>query len=645
MASVTQSSTPLPNASSTTPVPNPSNTPGSQQEDVVMVSSLEQRTLSPEWFLYTELTKSLLGERAVFIVDILISLGRLSVGEICSRAPSSMNTRSVKATLVSLIQLRCIKYVEETIGNSGKTATYYYFNEEGLLLFLYSGFIIEELGKRVANSDIATQIVQNILSLGSLTLNDYLQSCDPQVPKRDVTSVFVQLCEGGFLTAISKIHYTPIKSLWDELYIKAYNAIPRNSTMSDLKKRNEAKSKAKTEFLQILNSANDLSKVLTIDPQTSLRTVAGNVPLTINLGRFLKIRRSRQLAQLARTRIGSIPSQVYNVALKITEQKSLQPVDPLTQTGLLQDLDEAKSINEEQELLEEKNTGVSFSAIDIAKCLPESLDLRNTLTTSLRPNKRGLNTNGQLPTKKLKTEDGFVIPPLPNPQQEQEQEEDYNEDDDPIEEDDDNPHSISLVNGHLKLLASKSIPFLREVRPGVYYVPYTKAIPILKTLTYDYIIAATLGPSAMRICRCIRENNLVSEKFINSTALMREKDIRTTIGSLIKYNVIEIQEVPRTADRAASRAVFLFRSKERHAYNFMKQNLAWNLANLIHKKERLKEDNSTLLTKANRDDVKGKETELLLPSELNQLKMVNERELNIWTRTSRMLSLWEVFKF
>lgn len=642
MASVAQSQTPISNAASTTPGPDASNGDGSQQEDIFMVSSLEQRTLSPEWFLYTELAKSLLGERAAFIVDILVSLGRLSVGEICSRAPSTMNSRSIKATLVSLIQLRCVKYLEESVGNSGRTITYYYFNEEGLLLSLYSGFIIEELGKRVSNSTLGTQIVQNILSLGSLTLNDYLQSCDPQIPKRDVIAVFVQLCEGGFLTAISRVHYTPIKALWDELYMKAYNAIPGNSTLSDLKKRAEAKSKAKTEFLQILNSVNDLSKVLTTDPQTSLRTVIGNAPLTINFDRFLKMRRSKQLVQLARTRVGSIPSQVYNIVFQLTEQKSLPPVDPLTQTGLLQDLDEAKSINEEHELLEEKNAGLTFSAIDIAKYLPESLDLRNTLTTTLR-NKRGADSNDQLPTKKLKTEDGFLIPSLPNGQQEQE--EDDNDDGDPIDEEDSNPHSVSLVNGHLKLLASTSIPFLKEVRPGVFYVPYTKVIPILKTLTYDYVIASTLGPSAMRICRCIRENNLVSEKFINSTALMKEKDIRTTIGSLIKYNVIEIQEVPRTADRAASRAVFLFRSKEIHAYNFMKQNFAWNLANLIHKKERLKEDNSTLLAKANRDDVKGKETELLLPSELNQLKMVNERELNIWIRVSRMLSIWEIFKF
>ncbi|AQZ11993.1 RPC82 (YPR190C) [Zygosaccharomyces parabailii] len=645
MASVAPS-TVAAGAASVTPALESSGTSGVPSEDLVAVSSLEQRTLSPERFLYSELAKSLLGERAAFVVNILLSLGRLTVAEICTRAPSSMNARSVKTTLVSLIQLRCVKYIEETVGTTGRTATYYYFNQEGLLLFLYSGCIIEELGKRVSDPAMTSQIVQNVLSLGSITLNEYLESCDPQISRRDVTSIFVQLCEGGFLTAISKVHYTPVKVLWDKLYEKEYSAIPRNSTLSDLKKRNEAKSKAKTQFLQTLASVEDLSRVLTIDPKTSLRTVVGSVPLTINLDRFLKIRRSKQLVQLAKTRVGSIPAQVYGVALQITEQRSPNLVDPLTQTGLLQDLDEAISIREDEELMEEKTSGITFNAIDIGKYLPNSLDLRGTLSATLKSNKRGTNSHAQHPIKKMKTENGFAVPSLPGTQSaNSENAEEDTDEFDQLDEDGSNPHSASLINGHLKLLASTSIPFLKEIRPGVFYVPYTKVMPILRRLTYDYIIASTLGPSAMRICRCVRENNLVSEKFINSTALMKEKDSRTTIGSLIKYNVIEIQEVPRTADRAASRAVFLFRSRETHAYNFMKQNLVWNIANLLYKKERLKEDNMTLLTKANRDDVKGKETELLLPSELNQLKMVNERELNIWTRVARLLSLWEAFKF
>lgn len=76
----------------------------------------------------------------------------------------------------------------------------------------------------------------------------------------------------------------------------------------------------------------------------------------------------------------------------------------------------------------------------------------------------------------------------------------------------------------------------------------------------------------------------------------------------------------------------------------MKLNLTWNLARLISKLETLKEENATLLKKANRDDVKGREMELLLASEINQLKVVNDRELNGLVRRHRLLSLWEVFK-
>ncbi|QLL33704.1 hypothetical protein HG536_0F00280 [Torulaspora globosa] len=624
---------------SATPAATPTPAASNAADDTVTLSSLEQRTLNPEWFLYTELARFYLGERAALIIDLLISKGRLSVFEILERSPS-LDARSIRTALVSLIQVRCVRYWEE-VAPSGRSTTYYYFNEDGLLLFLYSGLIIEEVSQQVPQSDLAAQIAQSILSLGSITVKDFLHNFESS--KNEILSVFVQLCESGFLSPLSKLHYAPLNDLWTHLYEKEYDAIPRTSTLSDLKKRTEAKGKAKVEFQKLLSAANDTSSILTVDPETSLRTVVNTAPLVLNLERFLKSRRSKQLVKLAKTRTGSVPAEIYKVALAISERKTPPLVDPMKRTGLLQELDEAKAIEEDLELMEEKTQGVTFNAIDISKYLPSTFDLRGTMVSTLKGTRNSNDTGGQ-PNKRLKTEDGFVIPPLPkniNNEVDQNEDEDFEDFDD----NDPDPHSISLINNHLRLLASSSIPFLKESRPGVYYVPYSKLVPALKSSVYDYLLASTLGPSAMRIRRCICANSLVSEKVINSTALMKEKDIRSTIASLVKYNVVEIQEVPRTADRAASRAVFLFRSKERHAYDFMKQNLAWNIGNLLFKKEKLKEENIDLLTKANRDDVKGRESELLLPSELNQLRMVNERELNIITRVCRVLSLWEVFKF
>ncbi|CCD26904.1 DNA-directed RNA polymerase III subunit C82 NDAI_0J00120 [Naumovozyma dairenensis CBS 421] len=650
------------NNNTTTPsIANGSNTNNPQDSDpntTISVSSLEQRTLAPERFLYVELVKSHLGERASKMVELLLSLGRLSVHDMVDKL-TNFTYESAKATLVSLIQLRCVRYLEET-SFSGKKTTYYYYNEDGFLLFLYSGSIIEEMHnyfpQRAKSQDsklsLAAHIIQNILSLGSVTLKDYLQSASSDISTHELTAMFVQLVESEFLIPITKLNYTPINDLWNLLFEKEYKLIPRTSTLSDLKKRTEAKAKAKEQFENLLNVSNNTSKIITTDPRTSLKTVIKTIPLTFNLDRFLKIRRTKQLTHFAKSRISSASSQVYKIALKLTEQKSPNLYNPLIKTGLLQDLDEAIGIKEELELKEEKTPGVTFNAIDVSKHMTPYINLTGTLTSFVKKNsnnKRSNDESNDANNKRLKTEDGFTIPSLPaglesiQEDDNEDQNQNQNQDDMEFDENDTDPHSITLINNHLKLLASSKIPFLQETRPGVFYVPYSKLIPMLKSSMYDYILVSTLGPSAMRIRRCITVNGLVSEKVITQTALMKEKDIRSTISSLIKYNVVEIQEVPRTADRAASRAVFLFRCNEKQSYNFMKQNLTWNIANLLYKKEILRNENSTLLTKANRDDVKGREAELLLPSELNQLKMVNERELNTFGRISRVLSLWEVF--
>ena len=207
-------------------VANEANTAAVGEDQPIDVSSLEQRTLTPERFLYVELVKSNLGERAAKIIDLLLSLGRLTVHEIAVKAPD-FNVKIIKATLVSLIQLRCVKYLDE-VSLSGKKSTYYYYNEDGLILCLYSGLIIEELNNYLpqrsktdpeSSLSLAAQVVQNILTLGSVTLRDYLEDVQPPQLKHELTATFVTLCESGFLVPLTKLNYTPINDLWHLLYL------------------------------------------------------------------------------------------------------------------------------------------------------------------------------------------------------------------------------------------------------------------------------------------------------------------------------------------------------------------------------------------------------------------------------------------
>lgn len=618
-------------------------------ENNIAVSSLELRTLNPETFLYTELIKCHLGERASLVLSILLNKGRMSARELTEKIPD-LSLKNIKSILVTLIQLRCVRYFEET-ALSGRKTVYYYFNEDGILLMLYAGDIIqsvEEFFQSIDPYGIATQIVQNVLALGSVTTKDYLQSITDDQSGNQVSFIFVKLCEIGFLTPLTSIHYIPIQDLWKQLYDKEYKSIPRTSTLSDLKKRNEAKAKAKVQFNNLLKGK-DIASIITVDSKTSLRKISDSIPLTFNLERFLKARRSKHLVEFSKVRVGKTPSLIYETALRVTETHAPSLNDPLFKTGLLQDLEEKNSIWEDLANDEQNLPGVSFNAIDLVRNLPSSVDLRGTLTNKQKQKKRTTTQNQSESSKRIKTEDGFLLSQLSTANNGDLDSID-DEDDECIDldldfnEDDSDPHSISLISAHLKLLSTSQIPFIKESKPGLYFIPYTILIPMLKSYVYDSLIASTLGASAHRILRCIRDNNLVTEKVINNTALMKEKDIRTVIANLVRYNAIEIQEVPRTVDRSASRSVFLFRTNQYHAYAFLKQNLMWNIANLLHKIENLKEENFTLLTKANRDDVKGNEIELLLPSELNQLKMVNDRELNASVRKARLLFIWEVFE-
>ncbi|KAL6950728.1 hypothetical protein ACO0QE_000009 [Hanseniaspora vineae] len=641
--------------------------------------SLELKTIHSESFLFTNLVQAYLGERASEVINVLISKGRLNCRDI-SRL-TKIDYKTVKKALISLIQLKCVSYFEDKdtlnggVSSSNQGNVYYSYNEEGIVTLLYSGEIISQVTKLYSNHHLLSknssykligEILQNVLQYGSLNPSDFIASLTNDNTSTQIyQTIFIQLVEDNFLVPIKPIDYCPIQDLWHLLYTKEYKAIPKSSTLSDLKKREQAKGKAKESFNKLTDrSYSSSSNAITTDKKTLLRKIGDDVYLTFNLQRYFKHKRSNHLVQLCASTVGKIPSKILESALRYTERSSPNVCDPLSKTGLLEDLSELEAIKDELTLQEEKNNGVTFNAIDISKILNYNVVLQNSLLSKLKDkstknkNNKRKQANSSASNKKIKLENGATLNDIPEADEHEAENEDGNDDNDDDDDDDDDileaqldsessSHSIPLINAHLKLLSDPNaqVQFLRESRAGLYYVPYSSLTPLLKCYTYDALIESTLGLSALRLLRSIRINRLVTEKTLNNLVLFNEKDVRSILSKLLKCQSVEIQEMPRTMDRAASRSVFLFRNNQQHALQFMEKNLCWNIANLIFKTELLKKENQILLEKAEREDVKGREEELLLSSELNQLKMVNERELNSLTRMNRLISLWEVFKF
>ena len=110
---------------------------------------------------------------------------------------------------------------------------------------------------------------------------------------------------------------------------------------------------------------------------------------------------------------------------------------------------------------------------------------------------------------------------------------------------------------------------------------------------------------------------------------------------MVKANVVEIQEVPRSADRAASKTFYLFRHKEN--YEFLVNCLVYDMAMILNGIEKFKSEHHILLEKCNRIDVQGQEEQLLLESELKTLHGLQNREISNIVKLNRLVTLFSIF--
>lgn len=584
------------------------------------------KTQSPFSYLYTSVARNHLGEIAAVILSTLISYGRLNVRELSTR--SKIPLKLVKTSLVSLIQLNCIKYWRD----ESSKQYFYTFDESGILILLHSGDIISHIKSNYGED--SAEVIQNIIENGHIKVEDYLSNVGDEEEKYNKQNIFVKLYQAGWLVRLQGFDLNPLDDLWEKMYQGILKDTPRSATTSEIKRVNEAKEKTKVKFKDLLESGNLPGDIFTTE--SGIQKIRSHIIMKFNLSRFEKHLRTIALSEFAKSRIGILTAKVYEVALSIVEKNSPDLKYPFNEiSGLINDPEEERQYisSIENELIDNKK--ITFNVRDLISKLPEEIDLRNSILTHnfLKPGKkRGFDFEHDVPTKKIKTE---------NEEFEVSQTNDFESN-----TDNSDPHSLSLVQHHLKLLSSSSsIPFLVEMSAGNYYIPYISIVKLLKDFTYDTLIKTTLGISSLRVLKCLKSLKLADEKTLSNSVLLKEKTVRNEVYRLINMNVIEIQEVPRSADRAASKTFYLFRHKPTSAYNYLTHSLVFSMGEILTNIQSFKNDHKILLEKCEREDVKGHEEELLLESELKTLKELQVREINNVARFNRIKTLYNIFKF
>ncbi|EEQ36912.1 putative DNA-directed RNA polymerase III subunit [Clavispora lusitaniae] len=592
-----------------------------------MTSALTEsaKTQSPFSYLYTRVALNHLGETSAIIISTLISYGRLTAKDISIK--SKLTLKQVKIALVSLIQLNCIQYWKE---NSSKSV-FYTFNDRGIITLLHAGDIIARIKSQYGEK--AAELVQNIIENGNITVKDFISTLSDEQEKYDNMAILVKLFNDGWLHRLQIFNYHPAEDLWNKMYQETLKNTPRSATTSEIKRVAEATEKTKIKFNDLFLSGNESKDVFIVE--SGIHQLKSSITLGFNLSRFEKHLRSRALSDMAKSRLGLLTGFIYEQCCSLIEQKSADLRHRYQDiSGLITNPEEERVFlsSVENALVDSKMT--VFTIRDLMRHLPPDLDLRNSILTQnfLKPAKR-VNVNGtDQPHKKIKLEDGSAITEM-----------DIEFESDFHAENGDGPLSMTLVAEHLRLLTFNTVPFLFEVAPGSYTIPFLQLSKHVKQFHYEALIKTTMGTNALRILKCIKAMKLVDEKAISNSVLLKERTVKNELYHLINMNVIEIQEVPRSADRAASKTFYLFRHKDASSYRFLSHALAFNMGDILTNIESFKAEHKILLEKCEREDVKGHEEELLLESELKTLRDLQLREISNIGRFNRVKWLFTVF--
>lgn len=566
------------------------------------------RTQSPESFLFTSLVKSHLGEQLALLVSTLISHGTLSISQLVSY--TKLPVYNIKQTLVSLVQMNIVTYYTDV-----NSVTRYSFQDSGCLKLVYSGEIINSVSK-IYQDDLTTKIVQSVLQFGYLT---YLNYQDLESGSEDQ---FLQLISDKWLIPINKQFFQTKYDLYDEIFKKELLKFNRdNKTTSESKKIAEVKQLANNLFVQVLAPTETITKIVEGE-----KRIIPQIPFTVNLKRFFAHSRTRFLSDLCRHKIGPLSARIYQVALNRLESrhsgldddylKVLQISNNImvTSTGL--DPQQVEDLKASQILKNIKTC--SFNANDILREIQghnkredDKIIVQNSI---IEPSSLKRDESSEPVKKKIKLE--FLDEEMPS----------NNELDE-----------SSIVLQHLKILTQNK--FLKESSPGKFHVPLYEIEDTLKKENLNQLIKLVFGPNACRIVNCIQDLKLIDEKMLNNVLLMKDSTIRSNLNKLITHNILQIQEIPKTNDRLAIRTVFSFRFKSEDVISGMKSSLYYNLGEIVTNIGQLRSENKILLDKCNREDVRGKEVEVLIESELVKLNQIYEEELQQLSRYSRILSM------
>ncbi|KAI5862264.1 RNA polymerase III subunit RPC82-domain-containing protein [Durotheca rogersii] len=173
---------------------------------------------------------------------------------------------------------------------------------------------------------------------------------------------------------------------------------------------------------------------------------------------------------------------------------------------------------------------------------------------------------------------------------------------------------LHQMRQHLLVLAESRQGFVRHCGSrdfGEWTVDFEPLIQYLKHTELDTLIENRFGRQGLRLTRILREKGKIDDKTLPTMALMKKPDVHVKMAEMEMAGFLDVQEVPRDNNRAASRTIFFWFFDLERTLQRTLDNTYKSMVRCLQRLDVERAKKKNVLAVAERKDVQGMEEEKL----------------------------------
>ncbi|KAL4793337.1 DNA-directed RNA polymerase III subunit rpc3 [Aspergillus venezuelensis] len=207
------------------------------------------------------------------------------------------------------------------------------------------------------------------------------------------------------------------------------------------------------------------------------------------------------------------------------------------------------------------------------------------------------------------------------------------------EDDDENSNRTFKIDQHLSLLAQPPSNLTsKRLNGGIitWTVEFRHLARKLRHLELERIVEARYGDVALRVLRVLQAKGKLDEKRLQEISLLPFKDLRQVLASMQTGGFVDLQEVPRDAQRQPSRTIYLWFYDPDRIRDSILQDTYKSMSRCLQRLKFERGRLSAFLEKTERSDVKGNEEKYLSEGELERLREWRAKESLLLGEVARL---------